>query len=69
LPRVFLPIHGGWGRMGMTHIRLSEATEDVLAGAIRAAWRLRVEQSKKTATKQSRSTCYHVFNRVSDAFS
>ena len=51
LPKVFVRIHGGWGRMGMTHIRLSEATEDVLAGAIRAAWRLRVEQNKKTATK------------------
>lgn len=22
LPEVFLPIRGGWGRMGMTHIRL-----------------------------------------------
>jgi hypothetical protein len=22
LPEVFMPIHGGWGRMGATHIRL-----------------------------------------------
>src|SRR5271154_4548288 len=36
LPKVFLPIHGGWGRMGMTHIRLAEANEDVLTGALRA---------------------------------
>src|SRR5260370_826436 len=27
LPGVFLPIAGGWGRMGATHIRLSAATE------------------------------------------
>jgi len=25
LPEVFLPIAGGWGRMGMTHIRLAAA--------------------------------------------
>ena len=34
LPDVFLPIPGGWGRMGMTHIRLAAASEDVLAGAL-----------------------------------
>src|SRR5258708_18258555 len=37
LPEVFVPIAGGWGRMGATHIRLSAANEDVLAGAHRAA--------------------------------
>src|ERR1700704_5713112 len=41
LPEVFLPIPGGWGKMGMTHIRLDRATEDVLAGALRTAWRIR----------------------------
>src|SRR3984885_4189465 len=46
LPEVFLPIHGGWGRMGMTHIRLAQASEDVLVGALRAAWMLRVEKNK-----------------------
>jgi hypothetical protein len=33
-PEVFLPIAGGWGKMGMTHIRLEQANEDVLAGAL-----------------------------------
>lgn len=46
-PEVFLPIHGGWGRMGMTHIRLAEATEDVLEGALRTAWRLRMEKNAR----------------------
>jgi hypothetical protein len=46
-PEVFVPIAGGWGRMGMTHIRLAAADEDVLAGALRAAWKLRVEKSAK----------------------
>lgn len=53
LPDVFLPIAGGWGRMGMTHIRLAKANEDVLEGALRAAWKLRVEKNKKPAKKKS----------------
>ena len=52
LPEVFLPIAGGWGRMGMTHIRLAAASEDVLTGALRAAWKLRVENNAKTQTKR-----------------
>jgi YjbR len=46
-PDVFLPIAGGWGRMGMTHIRLAETSEDVLAGALTTAWKLRVEKNGK----------------------
>src|SRR6184192_3440369 len=41
LPEVFLPIAGGWGRMGATHIRLAKADEDVMSGALRTAWMLR----------------------------
>jgi hypothetical protein len=52
LPDVFLPIHGGWGRMGATHIRLAKATEDVLAGALRAAWQLRLEKNTKARKKK-----------------
>jgi hypothetical protein len=48
LPDVFLPIKGGWGRMGMTHIRLAKASEDVLEGALRTAWKLRVETNART---------------------
>jgi len=59
LPDVFLPIHGGWGRMGMTHIRLAQASEDMLAGALRAAWKLRVAKNagskKNTGTKVQRA--------------
>ena len=50
-PDVFVPIRGGWGRMGMTHIRLAKASEDVLAGALRAAWKLRVEKNSKPKRK------------------
>jgi hypothetical protein len=48
MPEVFVPIPGGWGRMGMTHVRLAAASEDVLAGALRAAWKLRLERNAKS---------------------
>jgi hypothetical protein len=46
-PDVFVPIAGGWGSMGATHIRLAPTHEDVLAGALRTAWKLRVEKNAK----------------------
>jgi hypothetical protein len=47
-PDIFLPIAGGWGRNGSTHIRLAEATEDLMAGALQTAWKLRMEKNAKT---------------------
>src|ERR1700691_6355421 len=55
LPDVFLPIHGGWGRMGMTHIRLAKATEDVLAGPLQTARKPRGEKKKKKKPTSQRS--------------
>jgi hypothetical protein len=49
-PEIFLPIPGGWGKMGHTHIRLA-AGEDVLTGALRTAWRLRIDKNAKTSRK------------------
>ena len=46
-PDLFLPVAGGWGRNGATHIRLAAANEDVLAGALRAAWQIRGAKNKK----------------------
>lgn len=51
-PDIFVPIAGGWGRMGMTHIRLAAATEDVLTGALRTAWKLRVEKNARQSRKK-----------------
>jgi hypothetical protein len=56
LPEVFLPIPGGWGRMGMTHIRLAAASQDVLEGALRTAWKLRVEKNAKSGKKRRAMT-------------
>lgn len=52
LPDVFLPIAGGWGRMGATHIRLAAANEDLLSGALHAAWKLRLEKNAKPARRK-----------------
>jgi hypothetical protein len=53
LPEVFLPIAGGWGRMGMTHIRLDAADEDILTGALQTAWKLRVQKNSKPKKKKT----------------
>src|SRR5271163_3087891 len=50
-PEVFVPIAGGWGRMGATHIVLARANEDVLEGALRTAWKLRKEKNQKAGSK------------------
>jgi len=52
-PEVFLPIAGGWGRMGCTHIRLAAASEDLMAGALRTAWKLRMEKNGKADRKKT----------------
>jgi hypothetical protein len=52
MPDIFLPIKGGWGQMGMTHIVLSKAGDDVLAGALRAAWKVRIEKNQNSTVKK-----------------
>jgi hypothetical protein len=52
-PAVFLPVAGGWGRMGATHIRLAKANRDMLTGALQTAWKLRVD--KNTAQRSTKS--------------
>jgi hypothetical protein len=52
-PEIFVPIAGGWGRMGCTHIRLAKANEDLMAGALRTAWKLRMEKNAKAGPKRS----------------
>lgn len=54
-PEIFLPIPGGWGKMGHTHIRLTAANKDLLTGALRTAWKLRIDKNAKTSRKNSRA--------------
>jgi hypothetical protein len=51
MPEVFIPVKGGWGRNGATHVRLDLANEDLLAGALRTAWKLRLEKNTKVDKK------------------
>ena len=56
-PELFIPVKGGWGRMGITHVVLSKVSKDVLEGALRAAWKIRVEKNGKggrRGTKKSK---------------
>jgi hypothetical protein len=50
-PDVFLPVAGGWGRMGATHVRLANIGEDALRGALEVAWRSRREKNGRTGKK------------------
>ncbi len=50
-PNVFLPVSGGWGRGGATHIRLEASSEEVMLGALRTAWKLRSEKNGATKSK------------------
>jgi hypothetical protein len=54
-PDLFLPVSGGWGRMGITHIRLARAPRDVLTGALQAAWKLRVDKNAAQKNKRTSS--------------
>jgi len=55
LPEVFLPVAGGWGRMGATHVVLAAANEDLLRGALKTAWRLRMEANTKAKAGSRRT--------------
>ena len=56
LPDVFLPVQGGWGRNGATQVRLAEVNKDVLEGALRAAWKLRVQKNAATHRTRTKSS-------------
>jgi hypothetical protein len=56
LPDVFIPVAGGWGRMGATHVVLAHAHEDVVRGALATAWRLRMEMNERTRKRPARKT-------------
>ena len=56
LPAVFLPVPGDWGRIGVTHVRLSAVTEDVLTGALFTAWKLRRDKNISSQPKKRRAS-------------
>lgn len=54
-PDTFLPVHGGWGKMGITHVRLTKVSEDILEGALRTAWKNRVTRNNTTKRAKKKS--------------
>jgi hypothetical protein len=54
LPEIFIPVAGGWGRGGATHVVLANVNEDVLDGAVRTAYQLRLAANAKAAAKSLR---------------
>jgi hypothetical protein len=55
LPDVFVPVAGGWGLMGATHVVLANANEDVVLGALIAAWRIRVEMNQRRGKRPAKA--------------
>jgi hypothetical protein len=51
LDEVFIPVRGGWGRNGATHVKLALANEDLLTGALQTAWKLRLDLNSKSKNK------------------
>jgi hypothetical protein len=51
-PGVFLPIAGGWGRKGYTHIRLAEASPEQMHEGLRLAWELRSQKNENPRPKR-----------------
>ena len=55
MPDVFVPIGGGWGKNGATHVVLAAANEDLLADALRTAWKIRVAKNAATEKKKPKA--------------
>ncbi len=53
-PDVFIPVAGAWGRNGATHLKLSTAHEDLVAGALQTAWKLRREKNASARPRAAR---------------
>ncbi len=53
-PEVFLPIPGGWGRMGCTHVRLAEASAQQMFKGLKVAWSLRVDKNNRSRSSRPR---------------
>src|ERR1700694_1237259 len=52
LPEGFVPVAGGGGRRGETHIRLFAANEEVLAGALRAHEKSGARKTRSQAARK-----------------
>lgn len=51
-PDLFEPVPGGWGRRGMTLVRLSAVTPEVLEGVLQLAWENRKSSPRRKRGRQ-----------------
>jgi YjbR len=56
-PKIFIPIHGGWGRMGHTHLVLAAADEATIRGALQTAYNLRLAKNAAKPKSRYRKPC------------
>src|SRR5215471_2783720 len=54
-PDLFLPVAGKWGEGGVTHLRLAEADEAIVRGALETAWRRRLSLNEAATRKKTRA--------------
>jgi hypothetical protein len=54
MPKIFEPVQGGWGRMGMTFVDLRLADEATIQGALATAYNN--VKSRQAAKKSTRTT-------------
>jgi YjbR len=56
-PKVFSPVQGGWGRMGMTFVHLDKADEFLMTGALATAHHnIQKKQAEKKSSRSANST-------------
>ena len=53
-PDVFLPIPGGWGRMGCTHVRLAKASPQQMLKGLQDAWSFRIDKNTRSRSSRPR---------------
>lgn len=46
-PSTFVPVKGGWGLKGATHVKLSKAKKEIVRTALETAWRNIAAKSRK----------------------
>src|SRR5262249_31956820 len=51
-PRTFVPVPGGWGRLGATNIVLADAKEATVESALAVAWRNVASKSLVESTNE-----------------
>ena len=55
-PRTFVPVTGGWGRLGATNVVLTCAKEAIVKSALAAAWRNIAPKSLLESTDESQAS-------------